>query len=117
MMEILLVCFVGILTVLGITEFLGYIRYFFKRPKRKPSVYSVFFLGEKDVLAQIDYIISESLWHGKRIGEYILVVVPSLALVQNKAKIEKNYNIVFCDFEELKEKFKSLGDDFYARRN
>ena len=117
MIELLLVCFVGILTVLGITEFLGYIRFFLKSPKKKPSVYSVFFLGECDITTQVDYIISESVWHGKRIGEYILVVVPSLNLVQNRAKIEKNYNIVFCDFHELKEKFKSLGDDFYAKRN
>lgn len=117
MIEILLVCFVGILTLLGITEFLGYIRCFLKAPGKKPSVYSVFFLGEKDIATQIDYIISESLWHGKRIGEYILVVVPSLALVTNKAKIEKNYNIVFCDVQSIKEKFKGLGDDFYAKRN
>ena len=117
MIEILLVCFVGILTILGITEFLGYIRCFLKRPKKKPSVYSVFFLGEGDIATQVDYIISESIWHGKRIGEYRLVIVPNLNLVQNRAKIEKNYNIVFCDFHELKEKIKSLGDDFYAKRN
>lgn len=117
MIEMFLLCFVLILAVLGVTEILGYIRFFLKKPKNKLRVYSVFFLGETDIDSQLDFIISKSLWYGKRIGEYILVVAPSLALIPNKAKIEKNYNIVFCDFYSIEQKFKRLGDDFYEKRN
>ncbi len=114
MFEVILISFVAVLSILGLTEILGVIKIYLKKPNSSNKVCAVFFLGETDIDEQIDYIISKSVWHGIKKGEYIFVVVPRNIVIKNKSLIEKNYNILFCDFESMSKRMKNLGEDFYA---
>lgn len=110
MTKLIVSAMITVLALAGLSEFIHIVKLYIIGPKRKAVTYSVVFLDKAYVKEQIDYIISETLWYGKSMAQYIIAVRPDNCIIDNEKTVQKNYNIIFCDKEAIFPTIRKLMD-------
>lgn len=108
MTKLIFSALITILALMGLSELIHIVRLSIISPKKRAVSYSLVFLDKDFVKEQIDYIISQALWQGENLAQYIIAVRPNDCIIDNEKTVENNYNIVFCDKEGILPTIKKL---------